>query len=68
MDEKSLQELVHDKLGDYLCIVVSNREPYIHNWVGRKLKASSWLKGLHYQLAKKRLELTASSWRIKSLV
>jgi hypothetical protein len=39
MDEKSLQELVHDKLGDYLCIVVSNREPYIHNWVGEEVKS-----------------------------
>jgi hypothetical protein len=39
MDEKSLQELVHDKLGDYLFIVVSNREPYIHNWEGEEVKS-----------------------------
>jgi len=30
---ESLQELVKDRLSDYLFVVVSNREPYIHEWV-----------------------------------
>ena len=46
MDEGSLQELVHDKLGDYLFIAVSNREPYIHNWVGEEIKCVKPASGL----------------------
>ena len=46
MDEESLQELVHDKLGDYLVIVVSNREPYIHNWEGEEIKCVQPASGL----------------------
>lgn len=46
MDEESLQELVHDKLGDYLFIAVSNREPYIHNWVGEEIKCVKPASGL----------------------
>jgi len=32
---ESLRELVRDKLRDYLFIVVSNREPYVHTFAGR---------------------------------
>jgi len=46
MDEGSLQELVRDKLGDYLFIAVSNREPYIHNWVGEEIKCVKPASGL----------------------
>lgn len=46
MDEGSLQELIHDKLGDYLFIAVSNREPYIHNWVGEEIKCIKPASGL----------------------
>jgi len=31
MNKMELLELVNSKLKDYLFIVVSNREPYIHN-------------------------------------
>jgi len=36
--KESLQELVRTKLGDYLFIVVSNREPYIHTYSGSEIK------------------------------
>ena len=34
---ESLQELVKSRLGDCLFVVVSNREPYIHEWVGDEI-------------------------------
>jgi alpha,alpha-trehalose-phosphate synthase [UDP-forming] len=37
-DKKSLFELVHEKLKDYLFVVVSNREPYIHTRSGNAIK------------------------------
>ena len=37
--KESLSELVKEKLSDYLFIVVSNREPYIHSFSERKI---SW--------------------------
>ncbi len=46
MDEESLQELVHDKLSDYLFIVVSNREPYIHIWEGDEIRYIQPASGL----------------------
>jgi trehalose-6-phosphate synthase len=33
-DKKSLFELVHERLKDYLFVVVSNREPYVHSHAG----------------------------------
>jgi trehalose 6-phosphate synthase len=36
--KESLCELVNDKLKDYLFMVVSNREPYIHNYLGEKIQ------------------------------
>ena len=38
MTREELQALVQDKLGNYRFIVVSNREPYIHKWVGEEIK------------------------------
>lgn len=35
--KESLNELVKEKLRDYLFIVVSNREPYIHSYSGQKI-------------------------------
>lgn len=35
--KESLEKLVEHKLSDYLFIVVSNREPYIHEWVGDQI-------------------------------
>ena len=32
-DQNTLQSLVKEQLSDYLFVVVSNREPYIHNYV-----------------------------------
>jgi alpha,alpha-trehalose-phosphate synthase [UDP-forming] len=46
MDEQGLRELVHDKLGEYLFIVVSNREPYIHSWAGDEVKCVQPASGL----------------------
>jgi trehalose 6-phosphate synthase len=44
--KESLNELVHSKLKDYLFIVVSNREPYIHNFVGQDIKCQIPASGL----------------------
>ena len=38
MIKEELQALVHSKLKEYPFIVVSNREPYIHSWVGEEIK------------------------------
>lgn len=46
MDEQGLRELVHDKLGDYLFVIVSNREPYIHSWAGDEVKCIQPASGL----------------------
>lgn len=46
MDKKELQQLVNDKLKGYPFIVVSNREPYIHSWVGEEIKCSRPASGL----------------------
>ncbi len=34
----SLKELISGKLKDYKLIIVSNREPYVHNYVGEEIK------------------------------
>ena len=36
--KESLKELISSKLKDYKLIVVSNREPYIHNYAGEEIK------------------------------
>jgi len=46
MDKSELQRLAQDKLKDYLFIVVSNREPYIHSWVGEEIRYSRPASGL----------------------
>jgi trehalose 6-phosphate synthase len=38
MTKEELQALVHSKLKDYPFIVVSNREPYIHSWIGEEIR------------------------------
>ena len=38
MTKESLKELIEDKLRDYLFVVASNREPYIHKASGDKIK------------------------------
>jgi len=45
-DNDSLCELVHEKLKDYLFIVVSNREPYIHTISDGKIKWNVPASGL----------------------
>lgn len=42
----SLRNLVQEKLRDYLFIVVSNREPYIHTFSGREIKCQVPASGL----------------------
>lgn len=37
-DKDRLYKLVQEKLGDYLFLVVSNREPYIHSFSGDEVK------------------------------
>ncbi len=43
---ESLSELVQQKLRDYLFVVVSNREPYIHTFSGRKIAVEVPASGL----------------------
>lgn len=43
---ESLQELVRTKLADYLFVVVSNREPFIHEWAGDRIEAMLPASGL----------------------
>ena len=42
----SLQELVKGRLEDYLFVVVSNREPYIHQWIGDQISCVTPASGL----------------------
>jgi trehalose 6-phosphate synthase len=44
--KESLHELVREKLGDYLFVVVSNREPYIHTLSGRRIVTQVPASGL----------------------
>jgi trehalose-6-phosphate synthase len=44
--KESLFDLVHEKLADYLFIVVSNREPYIHTFSGEEIKCQIPASGL----------------------
>ncbi|MDD5311474.1 MAG: trehalose-6-phosphate synthase [Dehalococcoidia bacterium] len=44
--QDSLQQLVRDQLSDYLFVVVSNREPYIHNHVNDKIECIVPASGL----------------------
>ncbi len=37
-DQKSLCDLIQEKIKDYLFIVVSNREPYVHTYVSGEIK------------------------------
>ncbi len=45
-NRQSLHDLVNAKLGDYLFVAVSNREPYIHTYVGSEIKWSMPASGL----------------------
>jgi len=45
-NQDSLQQLVKDQLSDYLFVVVSNREPYIHNYVNDKIECIVPASGL----------------------
>jgi alpha,alpha-trehalose-phosphate synthase [UDP-forming] len=44
--KEELQALVHSKLEDYPFIVVSNREPYIHSWIGEEIRCFRPASGL----------------------
>ncbi len=46
MIKEELQALVGSKLKEYPFIVVSNREPYIHSWVGEEIKCRRPASGL----------------------
>jgi trehalose 6-phosphate synthase len=46
MIKEDLQEMVRNKLRDYPFLVVSNREPYIHSWVGEEIKCFRPASGL----------------------
>jgi alpha,alpha-trehalose-phosphate synthase [UDP-forming] len=45
-NKDSLYQLVQEKLGDYLFLVVSNREPYIHNMSGDEIICNRPVSGL----------------------
>ncbi len=45
-DRDSLYRLVREKLGDYLFMVVSNREPYIHSFSDGEVKCNRPVSGL----------------------
>ncbi|MFH1776774.1 MAG: trehalose-6-phosphate synthase [Candidatus Omnitrophota bacterium] len=42
-DRRSLQKTIKDKFGDYQFVVVSNREPYLHEYRGNTIK---WIKAV----------------------
>ncbi len=44
--KESLSELVREKLGGYVFVVVSNREPYIHTFAGRNIVTQVPASGL----------------------
>jgi alpha,alpha-trehalose-phosphate synthase [UDP-forming] len=44
--KERLHQLVEEKLSDYLFIVVSNREPYIHTFSGREIQCQVPASGL----------------------
>ncbi len=46
MDKESLQGLVRAKLSNYIFVIVSNREPYIHNYSGDKIECIVPASGL----------------------
>lgn len=46
LTKENLHELVQEKLHDYLFIVVSNREPFIHTFSGRKIICQLPVSGL----------------------
>ena len=45
-NQELLQQLVKDQLSDYLFVVVSNREPYIHNYVNDHIECIVPASGL----------------------
>ena len=44
--KKDLQELIKNKLGDYLFIVVSNRQPYVHVFKAGKIECQRGAGGV----------------------
>ncbi len=44
--KKSLQEAIRDRMRDYRFIIASNREPYIHEYSGKKIKCVKAVSGL----------------------
>jgi trehalose-6-phosphate synthase len=44
--KEGLSELVSDKLANYLFIVVSNREPYVHTYAGSEIRCQVPASGL----------------------
>ena len=45
-NKDTLSNLVHDKLKDYLFVVVSNREPYVHTFSGQEIECTIPASGL----------------------
>ncbi len=46
MKKRYFQRLIKEKLKDYLLIIVSNREPYIHNWKEDRIECIRPASGL----------------------
>jgi trehalose-6-phosphate synthase len=45
-NKHTLQDLVRKKLSDYLFVIVSNREPYVHSYVGEQIQCTIPASGL----------------------
>jgi len=50
-NKESLRQFTKAKLSDYLFIIVSNREPYIHSYQGNEIKCEAAVGGLTTALA-----------------
>jgi trehalose 6-phosphate synthase len=44
--QKSLKELIGQKMADYLFVIVSNREPYVHTFQGEDIKCTMPASGV----------------------
>lgn len=45
-DKKDLKQIVQEKFKDYLFVIVSNREPYIHIWKDKKIVCQRSIGGV----------------------
>ena len=46
LDAEGLRKVIANRMGDEKVIVVSNREPYIHSYVGEAIRYNAPVSGL----------------------